>query len=146
MTRLAVPAKLPLSIHIVSGMTVGPVIVGLLATHLFASPLDVWPAGRGTRGDVNGGVSNFVATDVDRSRKGDRLCATKPVAKSTIVSKTFAPSELIARETTGTPLRHKKFDVDDGRKPFPSQPVGCESTPSTIGHPNLERLVGRCYA
>jgi len=67
-------------IHIVSGITVGLVIVGvmivgLLATHLFAPPLDARSAGQGTRAAVNGAISNFVATDVDRSRKGDRLRA-----------------------------------------------------------------------
>jgi len=81
------------------------------------------------------------------SRKGDRLRAayTEPVANSTIVLKTFAHSGLIVRETTGTPSRRKMFDVDDG-KPFPSRSAGCEGTASSIGHPNLERLVGRCYA
>jgi hypothetical protein len=73
-----------------------------------------------------------------------RAAHTEPVANSTVVLKTFVRSELIVRETTGTPLRRKLFD--DGRKPFPSPPVGCESTATSIGHPNLERLVGRCYA
>ena len=60
-----------------STYTIDGIIAGLVAVHLFASPCDPWPAAQagleGTRAAVN------VANNVDRSRKGDRLPAGRPI-------------------------------------------------------------------
>lgn len=142
------PTKSRLPIHIVGavtgGLAIATVIAGLAGSGAFALPVNGRPVAQATPSAANGGVApSAAATDVNRFVKADSLRATRiePLPNST--SRTIFPhSERIVRGTVGAFPRRQTHDP----KLLPSHSEGCEATASAIGHPVLERLIGRCYA
>jgi hypothetical protein len=109
-------------------------------------------------------------TDVDHSRKSDRLSVTIVSVGSIDVSDTsivngnrsgglrfrtdrVTRTNIVLENATfptptplemiDVPARGRTLEVDD---PTPSQPAGCEAAANLIADPTLALLVGRCFA
>jgi hypothetical protein len=83
----------------------------------------------------------------DRSIIGDRfqrvLLEVDPAPGSTIILKTIAVQKPIVLRMSPVLAPPRVFEIERGR-PFPAQPITCESHPTIISA--SDRLLGPCYA
>jgi len=90
-------------------------------------------------------------TNVDRSRKGDRLTVNDGswIINTTIVPKAAgAPNHSVqcANATSGCP---ESLETDEKKRapmPEPATLIDCEELASPVSDPILSRFIGRCFA
>jgi hypothetical protein len=96
--------------------------------------------------------SNVVATtNVDRSRKGDRLPMNHgvPATNTKIVPKVALPPNHSVQCANATSGCQEPLEIDEKKRapnPEPAPPIDCEELASPASDPSLTRFIGRCFA
>jgi hypothetical protein len=131
------------------------IVAALLTTGIFNSPLGLVFADQLPRHSPQAiaepDFSKVAAiTNVERSRKGDRLPVTRadPVTNTTIILKNVGVQEHTVRGTSGTPVRPMILRIEELKlapKQAPAPLLDCEALASPISDPILSRFIGRCF-
>ena len=142
--------QLSLSSYIVTAIVSALLVIGVSDSPLGLVSPDQFP--RHPPQAIVGPTFPEVATstNVDRSRKSDRLPmkrADSVTTKTTIIRKNVGASERADRSARGT-LARRTLELDDGKHTpnrAPAPLLDCEALVSPLADPILSRFVGRCF-
>lgn len=129
-----------LSSYILSGIVHSGIVAGLLVIGVLDNAPDL----------VSSDQSPHSPTNVDRSRKSDRLPVTRAnlVTNTTTVLKNVSAPQPAIPGASVTPARPRTLEVDEGvlaPKLAPAPLLPCETMASSVSDPIMAHFIGRCF-